>query len=384
MVKAVREGASQRETAKRFKVALSTLQHWLGRAGERRLDRVDWSDQPIGQRPPANRTSRAVEDEVLTMRVELRDNSLLGEFGAKAIRGALLAQNARQAPSLRTIHRILDRRGALDGHRRLRRPAPPPGWYLPDVGARDAELDSFDFVETLKIRNGPLVDILNGISLHGGLPGSWPLPGKASRKVVGALVAHWQAFGCPAYAQFDNDTCFQGPHQHPDTFGRVTRLCLSLGVVPVFAPPAETGFQASIENFNGRWQAKIWHRFQHTSLEQLQELTARYLTAFRARSGARIEAAPQRRTFPKRWSLDFQTPLRGRVLYLRRTDDTGHLDLLGHRYLADRMWLHRLVRAEVDLTAGAISFYGLRRREPTRHILLNRVGYSTPRTPFHE
>jgi transposase len=384
MVKAVRQGASQRETAKRFRVSLSSLQYWLAHAGKRRLDRVDWSDKPRGQRPPANRTSRAVEDEVLRMRVELRDNSLLGEFGAAAIRCTLLARNAGVAPSVRTIGRILERCGALDGRRRLRRPAPPPGWYLPALAARDAELDSFDFVESLKIRNGPLVDILNGISLHGGLPGSWPLPGKASKRVVEALVGHWQAFGCPTYAQFDNDTCFQGPHQHPDTFGRVTRLCLSLGVIPVFVPPAETGFQAAIENFNGRWQTKIWDRFQHTSLEQLQELTARYLTAYRARSGARIEAAPRRRVFPQSWSLDLQAPLRGRVCFIRRTDDSGYLNVLGHPYLADRMWLHRLVRAEVDLTAGAISFHGLRRRDPSRHVLLNRLAYKPPATPFQE
>ncbi len=39
------------------------------------------------------------------------------------------------------------------------------------------------------------------------------------------------------------------------------RLCLSLGVTAVFAPPRETGFQAAVESFNARWQAKVWQRF---------------------------------------------------------------------------------------------------------------------------
>ena len=30
--------------------------------------------------------------------------------------------------------------------------------------------------------------------------------------------------------QFDKDAIFQGPHHHRDSIGRVTRLCLSLGV----------------------------------------------------------------------------------------------------------------------------------------------------------
>jgi len=41
----------------------------------------------------------------------------------------------------------------------------------------------------------------------------------------------------PDYAQFDNGTVFQGPHQYPDAVGSATRMCLLLGVVPVFALP---------------------------------------------------------------------------------------------------------------------------------------------------
>ena len=146
----------------------------------------------------------------------------------------------------------------------------PPGWYLPDVAARRAELDSIDIVEGLVIKGGPHVEVLNAISLHGGLVGSWPMAAAVTAKaVVEALVEHWRAVGLPGYAQFDNDTIFQGPHQHKDVVGRVMRLCLGLGVVPVFAPPRETGFQATIESFNGRWQAKVWARFTHESLEGL-------------------------------------------------------------------------------------------------------------------
>ena len=100
-----------------------------------------------------------------------------------------------------------------------------------------------------------------------------------AKGAVEALVEHWRAVGLPAYAQFDNDTIFQGPHQHPDVVGRVMRLCLGLGVVPVFAPPREPGFQAAIENYNGRWQAKVWARFAHESLEGLLARSGRYVAA---------------------------------------------------------------------------------------------------------
>ena len=120
-----------------------------------------------------------------------------------------------------------------------------------------------------------------------------------AKAAVEALVEHWRAVGLPAYAQFDNDTIFQGPHQHKDVVGRVARLCLGLGVVPVFAPPREPGFQAAIENYNGRWQAKVWARFTHESLEGLQAQSDRYVAASRLRAAARIEAAPRAGRSPR-------------------------------------------------------------------------------------
>lgn len=72
----------------------------------------------------------------------------------------------------------------------------------------------------------------------------------------------------------------------------MVRTCLRLSVTPVFAPPQESGFQAAVENFNGRWQAKVWARFYHQSLAALHERSQRYLCAYRARAAAPIEAAP--------------------------------------------------------------------------------------------
>src|SRR3954462_14013020 len=97
---------------------------------------------------------------------------------------------------------------------------------------------------------------------------------------------------CPHYAQFDNDTLFQGPHQYIDAVGRVVRLCLQLAVTPIFTPPRETGFQAAIENYNGRWQTKVWSRFQHRDLAQLRERSTAYVQALRVRVAERIAQAP--------------------------------------------------------------------------------------------
>jgi hypothetical protein len=384
MVAAARRGTPLRQIARRFGVALSTVQFWVARAGDRRLDRVDWADRPDGPRQPANRSPHDLEDLVLTLRGELKDSSDLGEFGAAAIHRALQARGIEARPAVRTIGRILERRGALDGRRRVRRPPPPVGWYLPDVAARRAELDSFDVVEGLVIQGGTHVEVLNGLSLHGGLAVSWPMAVVTAKAATDALVEHWRAVGLPTYAQFDNDTIFQGPHQYADVVGRVMRLCLSLEVVPVFAPPRETGFQAAIENFNGRWQAKVWTRFTHESLEGLQAQSGKFIAASRLRAAARIEAAPRRRPFPPGWRLNLQAHPHGRIVFLRRTGEQGAVEVLGHRFEVEATWPHRLVRAEVDLDAEHIRFFALRRREPVHQPLLREITYKLPRRRFQE
>jgi transposase-like protein len=377
MVSAVRRGDSIASVARKLHVARSTVRYWVGRAKKLRLDRVDWSDHPPGPRLPANKTPSDLEDLVLRLRRELKDHSALGEFGAAAI-------DLEEIPSLRTIGRILQRRGALDGRKRIRRPPPPRGWYLPEVAAGRAELDGFDIIEGLVIQGGYAVEVLTGTSLHSGLVAAWVRRTITAKITVRALVDHWRRFGLPAYAQFDNDTVFQGAHHHADSIGRVSRLCLSLGIVPVFTPPQETGFQAAIENFNGRWQAKVWSRFTHSSRQALAAQSNKFLTAHRRRTAARLETAPPREPFPEPWELDLQAQPQGSLVFLRRTNANGHATLLGHTFSVDRYWPGRLVRAHVDLTQGVIRFHALRRREPDYQPLLKQVSYEFPKRRFHE
>jgi len=381
MVSAVRRGKPLREVARRFRVSVSTVHYWVDRVEGQRLTRVDWRDR--SHRPHhIRRTKRSIENLILKVRTQLKDVSTLGEYGAQAIRGELAASGVAALPALRTIGRILERRGVLDGRGRRRHPPPPSGWYLPEVAARRSELDSFDVVEGLVIEGGTGVEVLNAVSMHGGLIASWPDHTIFAHTVVQALIEHWRSFGLPAYAQFDNDTRFQGAHQFRDTIGRVIRLCLSLGVTPVFAPPRETGFQAAVESFNARWQAKVWQRFHFDSLSAVQAQSAKYAMAHRQRARLRIDAAPRRSRFPSSWKLDLQAQPRGCIIYLRRTDARGRVSLLGHSFIVDRTWPHRLVRAHVDLIAEQIKFFALRRREPNSHRLLNTVAYHLPKRKF--
>jgi transposase len=383
MVAAVRRGQSLRAVAREFAVGVATVACWVERAKGQRLDRADWSDR---SRAPhqTRRTDTALEDLVLKARDELAHGDL-GAIGADAIRQALVDRGVAKVPSVRTINRILGRRGALDGKKRTRRPPPPTGWYLPDVAAGKAELDSIDIVEGLVIKDGPQVEVLNGVSLHGGLVVSWPIASPVTAEMtVQSLVAHWREVGLPGYAQFDNDMIFHGTHRYPDALGRVIRLCLSLGVVPVLVPPRETGFQAMIESYNGWWQTKVWSRFQQQNLEDLQGHSQKYVAAVRQQRAARIEAAPDRRAFPDGWKLNLKKRPTGRLVYLRRSNSSSEVALLGKTWPLGLVWPNRLVRCEVDLERDKIRFFTLRRKDTTSQPQILEVDYRLPNRGFQD
>jgi hypothetical protein len=151
------------------------------------------STASIGPTAPAPRAPRrarrcdaALEDLILDIRRRLREQSDLGFYGAAPIRDELARRGAEPLPS---------------AHRQPH-PGAPPGWYLPDVAARRAELDGFDIIEGLAIKGGPEVEVLTGVSLHGGLPVAWPRGSSVTAPFVAErLVEHWRQFGLPAYAQ---------------------------------------------------------------------------------------------------------------------------------------------------------------------------------------
>lgn len=377
----MRAGRSLRAVAAQFGVSVGAAAYWVAHACGQRLDRVRFTNSKPGR--AWNRTPASLEQHILSVRTALREQSVLGEYGLDAIALALRENDAVQhVPARATIHRVLARHGALDAGHRQRRPAPPKGWYLPDLATGQAELDTFDFIEDLKIADGPLVSVLTGTSLHGALADAWPMERPGARATLAMLLQRWRFAGLPTYAQFDNDPIFQGGHRFADSIGRISRLCLALQVIPVFAPPREPGFQNAIEGFNGLWQSKVWRRHHFRDVASLSAVSERYIAAYRAKTAARREAAPNRRRLPAQFRLNLSAALRGTMIFMRRSNEYGTVQLLNKAFSVDEHWAHRLVRCEVDFTHQRIRFYALRRRDPTDQPLLRELPYERPNKPF--
>lgn len=378
MVAVVRNGFSLRAVAREFRVDHSVVRRWVVFAGARRLDRVDFTSRPSIPKT-IRRISPELEQLILDVRTWLREESALGEYGPAAICAELIARHVAPPPSTTTIKRVLRRRGVLDGKRRVRRPAPPPGWYLPNVAAGKMEIDSCDVIEDLKIDGGPLVDIFNTVALLGKRVRSWaveaPMPGNFA---CSSLLRLWREVGLPHFAQFDNDTRFTGGARWPNTLGTMIRLCLALEVTPVFAPPHEHGMQNAVEGANARFMAKVWRRFHHQNIDSLQMCAVRYEDAANQKSAPAIDSAPTRRPLPKRKHILLPADPLGVVIFVRRTTAASCLTVLGREYSLPSPWPHRLVRCEVDLTGRQLRFVGLRRQAHSDQRLLHTAHFRLP------
>jgi hypothetical protein len=365
--------------ARRFQVSLALAHKWFHRAAGKRLDRVDWTDRPRGSPKPPQRTPARIVRAILVARRWLQRSSPLGEYGPEAIRRHLVEKGMQSLPVARTVARIIAAHGLSD-RRRGFRPAPPRGWYLADLAEGTAELDEFDWIEGLHLQRGGDIDVLTALSLFGHLASAWVEPAVRTSSVLAALCAHWRQHGAAQFAQFDNATCFQGrPHQ-PGCLGRVVHFCLCVGVVPVFAPPRETGFQAQIENFNGLWQQRVWRRWRHPSRQALARRSDAFVEAHQQRHLRRIQAAPPRLPMPE--ALPRQ-PRHGRVIFLRRSDAEGRVHLLERCFRISPHWPHRLVRCELDVLQGCVSFHALRRAAPTQQPWLASAALTVKLTPWY-
>ena len=126
----------------------------------------------------------------------------------------------------------------------------------------------------------------------------------------------------------------------------------------------------------------MWRRQRFPDLAMLSSVSARYIAAYRAKTAQRREAAPSRRAFPRDFQLDLNALLKGTIIFLRRSDERGAVHLLGKTFIADKHWVHRLVRCEVDFTRRRMRFYALRRRDPDDQPLLRTLPYRRSDKPF--
>ena len=382
MVAAVRRGQSLRVVARRFGVGVATVAHWVERAKGQRLDRIDWSDRSHAPHQP-RRTDTALEDLVLKTRTPWpsatwepsapppsatlsgsRASRRRPRFGPStasslAVRAGRPPPHAPAAAAPRLVSARGRRGPGAVGQLRHRRgtghPRRPPG--------RGAQRG------VLARRIGCL--LADGVAGHGGHDRAIARGALARSRLARLrpvrqrhdLPGHASLRGCPGT-------------DHP----LVPELRSGAGVRPA-ARNRLPGHDRELQRLVAS-QGLV--RFHHANVADVQGHSQKYVQALRKQRAARIEAAPSRRPFPEAWKLDLKKRPRGRLIYLRRSNGSSAVTLLGRTWPLGQLWPNRLVRCEVDLDHDKLRFFTLRRKEPTSQPQILEVDYRLPARGFQD
>lgn len=90
------------------------------------------------------------------------------------------------------------------------------------------------------------------------------------------MLRSWEYLGLPDFLQMDNTLSTQGSHRHPHSFGLVIRLCLHLGIQPIFIPIREPWRNAIIERFNDDFDKRFFRSQFFKNFKHLCEQAVNY------------------------------------------------------------------------------------------------------------
>jgi len=172
-------------------------------------------------------------------------------------------------PSLRTIHRILDRNALT--HRRTGRYEPKGTPYPALAGKAPNHAHQADFVGPRYLKKGPLrFYSLNAVDLATARGGFEPLFSRSAQNVIDGFWSLWQRLGVPDHVQVDNELSFYGSTRYPRGMGPLIRLCLHNRVEPWFIPVSEPWRNGVIEKLNDHYQQKFLDKITMTDAVELK------------------------------------------------------------------------------------------------------------------
>jgi transposase InsO family protein len=218
------------------------------------------------------RTAAEIEEAVKMVRLSLYNQGLF--CGDQAVRWELKDLGITPLPSLRTINRILDRRGLT--HRRTGRYEPKGTPYPKLPASWPNQTHQLDLIGPCYLTAPLRFYSLNVVDVAINRCGVEPVPSKSGQSVLDAIWAVWRRMGIPEHLQVDNEMAFYGSPTHPRGLGPLLRLCLLHGVHLWFIPFGEPWRNGVVEKFNDHYRQKFLSKVTLTSARDLKETSLAY------------------------------------------------------------------------------------------------------------
>lgn len=288
-------------------------------------------------------------------------------IGAATIQAELKALGVTPVPGLRTIDRILQRRGMTSPRVRTA-PALCRSEYPAPTADDSNQLHQVDLVGPVYLKGKRqrwyiyvCKDVFDG-AVYLKLA-----PSRKIDEVLAFLIEAWQHLGLPAQVQFDNARELVGWGRAARYLSRVIRLCLRLRVIPIFIPPGRPQRNGSVENYNGWFQPALFQRIFKRPADLRRELAHLMTTTnerhVQPRLGYRTVAQYRRSKrllkLPANFKLDLeQLPIsEGRVIFIRWVSGRGTISLLGQSFKIGLRYKYTYVRAVLDTHRQQLTVY---------------------------
>lgn len=350
---------------------------WLGRYDP--TDAIWYEDRSRAPHRRPRQTPEVLEALIVSIRQDLEARRH-AQTGAGSILWTLAKLDYRPLPSTRTVNRVLKRQGLV----KQRTSYTPKGTAYPQPPAAVPNaLHQVDRVGPRYLRDDGQFYSLNTIDLGRRKVALYPCRRRTDDMTVAGLTSAWQRLGIPQRAQFDNELAFWGSNRYPRSFGTVIRMCLHLGVEPVFIPLDEPWRNGIIERFQAVWDQRFFRTQQFVGFGHVEEASRQFevfhnthhrYSALKGRTPNEVERLSrfQPQLLPQDFIVPKERPRHGRIHLIRLIRSDRILRVASERFRVDPALIHEYVTATVVVEEEVIE---------VRHVdrLVQTIEYRLPK-----
>ena len=349
----------------------SWLYKWIERyKNAKRGDKRKWFQEH--SKAPKN-IHRKTDLEIEKVVVDVRKSLVEGEtedtkyrcIGAEEIEFRMdeLGYSENDIPSIPTIKRIIKRNKPIKQKRKRYVRCKSKKRYTLLNPTKVNEMHQIDIVGPRYIKGYGAISSINMIDVVSNKAQIQQYTSGTMDYVLDVLQDYWTNNGIPNYLQMDNVGCFIGDLKHPRHFSRVVRLCLYLGIEPVFIAKSQPWMNGSIESFNDEFEEKLWSKETFKNMEHIRKESKIFLMRHNNRQDWKsrkmtLEKIPIRK-IPADFKIDVNNlPLtEGKVHFIRKVDKEGIINVLNEDFNIDKSLAHDYVWATLNIKEEQLTVY---------------------------
>lgn len=338
---------------------------WLSK-WQHRFAKLGWQGLRSRSRSPLHqrgRYSERIRHLVVATRQRLRQRRV-GLSGPQAIQDELAHSHLlRRVPSLATIKRILH-----DAHL-IHHPRPPKRGYFPQpTPTATYVLHAMDWTARY-LTGGAKLFVFHTVDVQTRALTQTLHTDKSGATVQAHALMAWQQLGLPSGLQLDNDAAFSGGYKVRRVFGTFVRLCLYLGIEPIFLPVGEPKRNSVVERLHGLWSQTFWRTHRFDTLAAVRRAAPQFVRFYMGRyhppalQGATPGQAQQqverrKLTAEEVALLPSELPLTaGRLHFLRLVTAEGQIRLLNERWCVGKRLAGQYVWATITTHRRRLQIY---------------------------